>query len=117
MIVGQPERHLQVKDLQQLDEVIGPAGRDGAGAHGVLQREIPSDNPGENFAKCRVGVGIGAAGEGNHGSKLSVAETCEGAAQPRQDEGKHETRAGVMGPQAGKDEDTCANDGAHSQRG
>ena len=50
VVVGQPERNLDVKDVEQLDEVVGPAGADGAGAHGVLQREVPADDPGDQIS-------------------------------------------------------------------
>ena len=50
VVVGQPKRHLDMKDIEQLDKMIRPAGRNGAGAHGIFERQIPADNPGKDFS-------------------------------------------------------------------
>ena len=81
MIVGQPERHFDVEDVQQFNEVIRPARRNRAGAHGVLEGQIPANDPREDFAERRVRIGIGAACERNHRGKLRVAERGKCAAQ------------------------------------
>ena len=41
---------------------------------GVFQDQVPPDDPGEDFAQGRVRVGIGAAGDRNHGGQLGVAQ-------------------------------------------
>ena len=74
MVIGQPQRHLEVENIQQLDEVIGPSGRNRAGAHRVFERQVPADDPGEDFAQRRIGIGVGAAGQRNHGRKFRIAE-------------------------------------------
>ena len=115
MIVGQPQRHLDVKDVEQFNEVIRPARRNRAGAHGVFEGQIPANDPRENFAERRVRIGIGAACEGNHRGKLRVAERGKCAAQARKHEGEHQSGAGVVCAQSGKNEDAGADDGAHAE--
>jgi len=105
VVVGQPQGKLDVKDVEQLDEVVGPAGADCAGSHGVFQREVPADDPGNQFAQRGVGVGVCGAGERDHGGKLRVTEAGEGAAQPAENEGEHQARTGVVRTQARHDED------------
>ena len=51
VIVGQPQWHVDVEDIEQFDEVVRPSGRDGAGAHGVFEGQVPADDPGEQFAE------------------------------------------------------------------
>ena len=81
VIVGQPQRHLDMKDIQQFDEVIRPARRHRAGAHGVFERQVPADDPRQQFAQRRIGVGVSAARQRNHGRELRVAESGKGASQ------------------------------------
>ena len=92
VVVRQPQRHLDVENIEQLDEVVRPAGRDRARAHGVFQRQVPADNPGEQFAQSGVSIGISAARERNHRGKFGVAEPGEGAADPGKHEGEHQAR-------------------------
>ena len=80
VVVGEPERHAQMENVEKLDEMVGPAGRYGAGAHGVFQREVPADDPGENFAERGISVGVRAARERNKCRKFRVAEARERAA-------------------------------------
>ena len=47
----------------------------------------------KQFAQRSVGVGVGAAGQRNHGCELGVAEACERASQS----GQHERQASVPG--------------------
>ena len=83
VVVGQPQRHLDVEECAELDEVVGPTGGHGAGAHGVFQRQVPADDPGEDLAQRGVSVRVGAARQWNHGRKLGVAQRRERAAQAR----------------------------------
>ena len=93
VVVGQPQRHLDVEDIQQFDEVVRPARRHRAGAHGVFERQVPADDPGEQFAQRGVRVGVGAAGQRNHGGEFGIAESGKRAAQAGQHERQHQPRA------------------------
>ena len=81
MIVSQPQRHLDVENIQQCDKVVRPPRRHRAGAHRVFQREVPADNPGNQLTQRRVSVSVGAAGQRNHGRELRIAQTCKRASQ------------------------------------
>ena len=45
----------------------------------ILEDQVPADNPGENFAECRVGIRVGAARDGNHRGQFGVAQAGEAA--------------------------------------
>src|SRR5258708_39764773 len=104
MIVSEPERHFYVKNVQQLDEVVGPARGNGAGAHGVFEGEIPPDDPGEEFAESGVSVSVGTPGQRNHGGELGIAKSRERASQAGDYAGKQQGRAGIVRPESGAHE-------------
>ncbi len=88
--LGQDEAELRELRL----EVSGKADADGDVADGVFEDEIPADDPGEDFAESGVAVGVGRAGDGDHGGQLGVAEAGEGAGDGDQDEGDGDGGAG-----------------------
>src|SRR5206468_32160 len=63
---------MDAEPVQQVDEVLRKADADGHVADGVLENEIPADDPGDEFAHGGVGVRVGAARDGNHGGKFGV---------------------------------------------
>ena len=68
------------------------------------------------FAHGRVGVGVGAARDGNHGGELAVAHAREGATESGDHEGKDDGRSGVVvGGDGGDGEQARADDGADAQ--
>ena len=77
-------------------EVVGPADRDGDVADGVLDDQVPADDPGDELAERGVGVGVGAAGDRHHRRELGVAERGEAAGDGGEDE-----REDQRGPGAG----------------
>ena len=118
VVVGEPQRHLEVKNIEQLDEVVGPAGGNGAGAHGVFERQIPADDPGEDFAERGVGVGVGAARQRNHGGEFRIAQRRQRRnPSPERTKESIERRAGVMRAEARQHENARADDRADAQRG
>ena len=62
---------------------------------GVLEDEVPADDPGDELAEGGVGVGVGGAGDGDHAGELGVAEAGEGADDGDEDERDGEGRAGA----------------------
>ena len=64
-------------------------------ADGVFENQIPADDPGEDFAQRGVGIGVGAAGDGDHGGKLGVTKTGKAAGQ--RDEKKRNRDGGSGG--------------------
>ena len=109
-------RKAEAEVLAEGEDVAAPAGADGGGAEGVFEDEVPADDPGEDFAERGVAVGVGGAGDGDHGGELGVAEAGEDAADARDDEGEHHAGAGVArGGRAGEHEDASADDGADAR--
>ncbi len=99
-------------------EVARPAGGDGGAADRVFEDQVPADDPGEQLAQGRVGVGVGRAGHRHHRGELGVAERREDAGDAGDDVGEHQRRAGdVVGRRAGGDEDAGADDGADAEGG
>src|SRR6266581_4616883 len=91
--------------VAELDEITGPAHRDGHVADGIFQNEVPTNNPRDNFAKCRVGIRVGRSGHRNHRRELGVTKRSERASDASYDErsrnggtctraSKHDARAG-----------------------
>ena len=50
MVVSQPEWHLYMEDIEQFDEVVRPSGGYRARTHGVLEGQVPADDPGKQLA-------------------------------------------------------------------
>ena len=99
--------------VQQSGEVAGPADRDRRGGEGVLEHEVPADEPGHHLAERRVGIGIGAARDGQHGRELRVAQARECAGDARDHEREDDCRTGMVGGGvAGHHEDAGADDRA-----
>ena len=75
-------------------------------AEGVLENEVPADDPRDQFAHGGVGVGVGRAGDGNHRRELGIAEAGERADDGDQHQRKRQrrTRAGPPGHGGVQDE-------------
>ncbi len=63
-------------------------------AEGVFEDQIPADDPGDQFAQRGVGVGVGRAGDGDHGGQFGVAKAGEGADDGHQNQRKRQRRSG-----------------------
>ena len=103
--------------LQQAVEVSRPAGGHRRRAKGVLQAQVPADDPGHQFAQRRIAVGVSRSGNGNDGGKLRIAEAGEGAGDSGQHKAQRHGRAGVQRRRlAGQHKDAGADDGANAER-
>ena len=94
--VRQPGRELDAEAGQQRGEIAAPGDRDGDVADRVLEDQIPADDPGDQLAERRVGVGVGAAGLRNHRRQLGVAEAGERAHHAEQQEREDQRRPGAV---------------------
>ena len=102
--------------VEEFDGVAGPSDGDRGGGEEVFQDKVPADDPGEEFAEAGVGVCVSAAGGGNHGGVLGVAEAGKEAADARDGEGENEGGSGVVcGGGASENEDSGADDGADAE--
>ena len=103
----------QTEAAQQILQVKGPARGHGGGAHAVFQDQVPADDPGGQFPKNPVGIGVGAAGLGHHGRQFGIAQGRQGAGGSRQEEGEEQARAGDLDAHPGDHEDAGADDLGH----
>ena len=103
-------RQIQPKRGQLRLGVAAEAYGDRDVAHGVFENQIPADDPGEDFAQRGVGIGVGAAGDRNHGGQFGVAKSGktagDGHEQKRDSDGRssgwtpvHEHGRGTAVPQ------------------
>ena len=65
--------------IAQILQICGESHRDRHVGHRVFQNQIPADNPRENFAQNRVGVGVGAARDRNHRGQFGETQAREQA--------------------------------------
>ena len=115
--VGQVGGEVDAELLEQADQVAGPADAHRGGAGGVLEDEIPADDPGHQLTHGCVGVGVGAAGHRHGAGHLGVAQAGERAGDPDQDHRDPHCRPGMQRRRlAGEHEDPRADDGADAER-
>ena len=64
--------------------VSAPTDGNGTGAEGIFEKQVPTDDPGNDFAQRRICIRVGAARNRNHRSELGVAKARKSArrAQP-----------------------------------
>ena len=74
---------------QQIDDMSGKADADSHVRTGIFEDQIPADDPGNQLAHGGVGIGVGRAGNRNHGSEFCITKTSQSA-----DEGDEEKRDG-----------------------
>src|SRR6266481_6090493 len=81
VVVGQPQRHLDVEDIQQLDEMVRPARRNRARTHGIFKRQIPTDDPSKELPERRVRIGVRAARKRDHRREFRITKCRERTTQ------------------------------------
>ena len=97
---------MEAEPIEQVDDVGGEADADAHVGTGVFEDEIPADDPGDELAERGVGIGVGGAGDGNHGGQLGVAKAGERADEGHQDHGERDggTGAGTAGERGVRDD-------------
>ena len=78
---------MYAKPVQQIDHMRGKSHAHGHVGDGILQDQVPADNPRNQLAHGGVGIGVGAARNGNHRRHLGVAETRKAAHHRHQQHG------------------------------
>ena len=114
------QRHGQVdagEAFQHADRIARPADRDRAGGDGIFQHQRPADDPGHQLPEGGVAVGIGGAGDRDHGGKLRIAERGQPADHRGDDEAEEHAGAGELRGFRGEDEDAGADDAADAEHG
>ena len=87
---------VDAEPVKEVYDVGGEADGDAHVGEGVLEDEVPADDPGDELAESGVGVGIGGAGDGDHAGEFGITEAGEGA-----DDGDQDEREGQGGACAG----------------
>ena len=92
---GDPTRAgAQAEPIHEIDNVGREANAHCHVAYGVLEDQIPADDPGDQFPHRGIGVCVRAAGDGNHRRELGITEAGEGTDDGHQHDGKGQSRAG-----------------------
>ena len=88
---------VEAEPVQQRHNMGSEAHADAHVAEGVFEDQIPADDPCDELAEGGVGIGVGRAGDGNHGGQFGVAEAGEDA-----DDG-HENEREAQAPDPRRD--------------
>ena len=114
---GHPGRQIEAEAREDALEVAAPADRHGHRADRVLEDQVPADDPGDDLAERRVGVGVGAARDRDHRRELGVAQRGEAAGEPGQHVRERDRGARLVGGGgAGEHEDPGADDRADAEQ-
>ena len=89
---------MKAEPVEQIDNMGGKTHADRHVRAGVLQDQVPADDPGDELAQSGVGVSVGRAGDGNHRGQLGIAE----ARQARRQWPPAPWRARWAGPAPGR---------------
>src|SRR5215469_5602412 len=93
-----------------------PTHGNGGRTEGVFEDQVPADNPSDQLAQSRVGIGVGAARNGDHRREFGIAETRESASDARHNEREDDGGAGKLRRGLpGDDEDPGADNRADTQ--
>src|SRR5258706_9861983 len=63
--------------IHQICKIITPRNSHGNVSNCIFHQEIPANDPCKYFTEGNIRIGIGAAGDGNGGSKLSITKRCK----------------------------------------
>src|SRR5207253_5471448 len=91
----QPDRQIDAEAADQRVEIIAPRDRDRDVADGVLEDQIPADDPRHQLAERRVRVRVRTAGLRDHRGEFRVTETGESARAAEKNEREYQRGAGA----------------------
>ncbi len=86
---GRMRPFIGYRSPQELIQVFTPSDRYGGGTQGIFHDQGPTDDPGHELTHGYIRVGIGASGDGDHGSEFGIAESGE-----RTSDGGYDEREG-----------------------
>ena len=105
------------KSARKRHDVARPAHGDRGRAEGVLENQVPADDPREELAQRGVAVGVGRAGNRHARRELRVAQARERTGHARQQHRQHDGRPRVLRRGlARQHEDPGADDGPDPER-
>ena len=91
---GEPVGERDAAAEQRL-EIVAPRDRDGHVADGVLEDQVPADDPGDDLAQRRIRIGVRAPGLRDHRRQFGVAEPGKRARRAGEHEREHQRGAGA----------------------
>src|SRR6202007_175246 len=65
---------MNAEPIQKADNMRRESYAHGHVTNGVFENQVPANDPGDQFAHGGVGVGVGAAGNRNHGREFGVTQ-------------------------------------------
>ena len=109
-------RDVHPDEFERLVEILAPRNRHGRSTHGILEDQVPADDPGDELAHRGVRIGVRAAGDRDHRGEFGVAKPGEGTANACHHEGDRDRWARAIGDgRSGPDEEARADDGADAE--
>src|SRR3990170_862390 len=101
------------KSAYKFSKIIGPQDGHGNVANSILQQQVPSDDPGHELSQRIICIGVGAAGNRNHGGKLGIAQSGKPAGNSRENKKKGYcwSACGCCIANGGKN--SCTNQGSY----
>ena len=108
---------MHTKPIQETHDVGGETDADRHVANSVFQDEVPADYPGDEFAHGGIGIGVGAAGDGDHGRELGITDGSEAADDGDQDEGERDRWSRTGAAEGGGAVDQVFEQGSVQNRG
>ncbi len=92
------QRGMPAKPVERRGHVRRKTDANGHVADCVFQDQVPADDPRDQLAHGGVGVGVGAAGDGDHRGQLGIAQPGERADDRHQDQRKRQRRTCAGAP-------------------
>ena len=109
-------RHRNAEILEEAHDVTRPSDRHCGRAQRIFEDQVPADDPGDDLAHRRIGVGVGTPGDRNGRGHFCVTQPRKGAGNRSEDEGHRDGRPGVgRGGVSGQHENARPDDGADAQ--
>ena len=109
------DRDAQV--AQKAHDIARPADGDCRRAKRIFEDQVPADDPGDEFAHGRIGIGVGAPSDWDGGRHFRVAKTRKRAGNAAKYEGERNGRTGVGGRgMTGEHENAGAYDATDAER-
>src|SRR6185437_2467292 len=90
-------RNIDVKILQQTDQVAAPAGTYRCGPKSVFQHQVPANHPGDKLAQRGIAVRISRTSNRNQSSEFRIAKSSEGTGNAGKNEADGHSRPSVDG--------------------
>src|SRR5215470_1744252 len=73
----------------------GKSDADGHVTDRIFEDEVPADDPGDDFAHGGIRIGVGAAGDRNHGGEFGIADRSEPAGNRDKDKRERDRWTGA----------------------